>query len=438
MKDKKTLAFILITLTLIVGVLVILKLQPWETKAQEPTNDNEIEIIDNVKPSNGKKLSCYDAINTLLEKDGFKYIEGTRWGRGEKNFFNFDLSKLEFQVGDFGSINAMPDDWYNTFYSTYINYTYSYGEKTLIHQQSIINGNIYNLKEDDYTMYPEELNNTEIFYYEIPIWMDYYASQFEKMGCSNIQDVEILKNTTSNYRVEDIVSVFDVKSTDGVVRTYNDVHVEGNVKDHPRYREIQSFDEFYELKDANGFESMYMLNIINSDTSKTFEKDTTSLQSNLLVGEFVKDVVYAFTPERNDAKMVETLGVYFLDIDNKNGNFKSIYRMPINGQYFELPENGADKDIRNFEIPFEATIVSFSKNQESGYEFTPFNVFDLDKVLDVYLTRIKIFNDSVVFSEDFVRNYTRPFAYDWQARMGLTKLFDEKYGLVDHSIQYMN
>lgn len=432
-KMKKIITILAIVSTLVVGVVIYTGINNDKLLDENASNDNET-----IQVENNKVLSCYDAINSLLEKDGFKYVSGTRWGRGEKNFFSFDLASREFRVAEYSALETVPDDWYENEYEKYVAYNYSYETKTLIHQQSIIHGNIYNQKEDDYTMYPDELNNTEILYYEIPGWMDYYISEFEKMGCSTTNDLDVLKNTASNYRGSNIISVFDVKSTDGVVRYYNDVHVEGNVKDHPRYREIQSFDEYLELKKAWGFESIYMLNIINTDTTKVFEKDSTPLQSNLLLGEFVKDVVYQFTPERNDERQVETIGVYFLDIDNPNGNFKSLYKAPTAGKYFEYPPDKFGKNLREFEMPFEATVVGFEKEDDVNYKFFPFSVFSVERVLEMYIADIKLFNEDVTFSEDFIRNYTRPYAYDWQKRMGLTKLFDEKYGLIDHDIQYVN
>ena len=94
--------------------------------------------------------------------------------------------------------------------------------------------------------------------------------------------------------------------------------------------------------------------------------------------------------------------------------------------------------FRSFGIPFQGTVVGAIKDQTTGYAYIPFSVHSLGTALDAYIQMINFINPKVSFSDDFIRNYTRPFAYEWQKQMGLTELFDEKYGFVDQSIKYVN
>lgn len=438
MKTKKIFIAVILVLALITSVFVFLNNQPGTIK-NDPvlTNDNGGGVVDNVKPSNGKKLSCYDAINTLLEKDGFTYLEGTKWGRGEKNFFIVDLEAKEFQMADPYRLEVLPETWYNTEYERYINMTYR-------HTTQSVDGFGY----DGTNSYVIFTNNTESImqptsaFQDFPDWMDYYINQFENYGCSivnefNIGKIEEYKTKTSKTTEQGIVSVFDLKSTDGVFRTFNDVHVKGDVKDHPRYKELNSFEEFLALKSEDGFEQFFLISIINHDSSKIYEKGFGNVQANA-IEEFVKDVAFQFTPERNDAKMVETLGIYFIDVDNPNGNFKNLYREPIKNSYYSSNPSETFNDLREFSIPFQGTVILANKDDTTGYAHIPVDIYSIVDSLKQYVKFINHINPSVVFSEDFIWNYTRPFAYEWQKQMGLTKLFDEKYGLVDHSIEYMN
>ena len=429
---KKIITILAIVFTLVVGVVIYAGFNGDKNLDENKSNDEETIHVENKKV-----LSCYEAINNLLEKDGFEYIDGTRWGRGEKNFFSFDVVEKKFHVGAYEFLNVMEDNWFDTEYNKFIGYTYSYDDKTLIHQQSIINGNIYNLKEDDYTMYPEELNNTENFYYEIPLWMEYYVDQFDKMGYSNVQNLDSLKSTTSNYRESNLVSVFDVKSNDGTIKYFGDVHQPGKVQDHPRYIELDSFEEFLALKSEESYEQFFSINIINQDKTKVFESDSDLLQASD-IEEFVKDVVFQFTPARNDKKAVETVGVYFINVDNPNGEFKRLYKEPFGGSPYNSDITDDWSDIRELSIPYEGTIVEANKDDTEGYRYYQLSITELEHCLRESLKNVVFFNPNAKFTDDFIRNYTRPFAYDWQMRMGLTELFDEKYGLIDHVIQYVN
>jgi len=133
-----------------------------------------------------------------------------------------------------------------------------------------------------------------------------------------------------------------------------------------------------------------------------------------------------------------TLGVYFINIDNPNRNFSSMYMAPTKGTFFSYPKADFSKDLRTLKMPFEATVFGANKVIESGYELELFSVGNIGNVLEEYIRQIKMVNPDVKFSSDFVHNYTRPFAADWQSRFGLTKLFDAKFGLFDHSIKYIN
>ncbi len=432
MNIKKILTILtLIVLALSAGALVYFNTKTDVVLNGDPvlTNTTNNEIKEPVKVNNGKKLSCYDFINTLLEKDGFTHLEGTKWSRGENNFFIFDLEKEEFQIADAYHTDVLPSEWYKNEYEKYVSFIYR-NETRVLDFMSFDGASVYVA----FSMDNKELNDTENGFYDFPIWMDYYLTQFETYGCSYNPE---FKTQLSTATVEDVISVFDVKSTDGVIRYFNDVHVEGDVKDHPRYIEVQSFEEFHKVKDEYGFEIMYMFNIISSNKGKVFETESDHLQASI-IEEFVKDVVYPNIPERNDAKQVETLGIYFIDIDNPNGNFKSLYKAPTKGVPFYYEPELVGKDLRKLSTPYEGTVIGANKNTSTTYDYTPFSVSDIQNVLDDYIRRINAVNASVSFSDDFIRNYTRPFAYEWQKQMGLTELFNKKYGFIDHSIVYLN
>lgn len=437
MKIKK----ILTTITLIVLALSAGALVYFNTKTDAvlnddpvPTNTDNDEIKEPVKVNNGKKLSCYDFVDTLLTKDGFKHLEGAKWSRGEKDFFILDLEKQEIQMADPYRLETLPEIWYKTEYEKYINTTYRHAIQS-VDAFGYDGTNSYVI----FTNETESITQADSAFREFPLWVDYYVSQFENYGCSVQEDfnIEALKTQKSTATAEDVVSVFDVKSTDGVIRYFNDVHVEGDVKDHPRYRELQSFDEFYDLKGESGFEQFFLISIINQNADKTYERGIGQVQASV-IEEFVKDVAYQFTPERNDAKGVETLGIYFIDVDNPNGNFKSLYKKPILGSGYSSIIGESISYLREFGIPFQGTVVGAIKDQTTGYAYIPFSVHSLGTALDAYIQMINFINPKVSFSDDFIRNYTRPFAYEWQKQMGLTELFDEKYGFVDQSIKYVN
>lgn len=438
MKTKKIFIAVILVLALITSVFVFLNNQPGTIK-NDPvlTNDNGSGVVDNEKPDNGKKLSCYDAINTLLEKDGFTYLEGTKWGRGEKNFFIVDLESKEFQLGDFFLLETLPEYWYKENFDRYISVVYKH--KTVSIDVRVYDGTkSYVASTND----KEGITQPESYYRDFPIWMDYYVNQFENYGCSiadefNVSKLEEYKTKTSKTTERGVISVFDLKSTDGIIRNYNDVHQEGSVKDNPRYKELNSFEDFLALKSETGFEVFFLINIINHDTNKIYEHGTGNIQATV-IEEFIKDVAYKFTPERNDAKMVETIGIYFIDVDNPNGNFKSLYQEPVKNAYYSSNPNETYTDLRELSIPFQGTIVHANKDDTTGYAYTPLSVHSVEHVFNEYIKSINLINPSVTFSEDFVWNYTRPFAYHWQKIMGLTKLFDAKYGQVNHSIEYMN
>lgn len=449
---KRLFIIIFILTSLIIGFLFVFNFYFVENIFNNSTgiinnetklvNHNEVGNVNIEKSNNRELISCYDAINSLLEKDGFTYLEGTKWSRGDNNFFIFDLVTREFHVAEYSATADMPEDWYEEFYNTYISYVYSYDTQNLVMSQNIIYGNIYNLKEDDYTFFPEELKNTDIFYHEIPIWMNYYVDQFENYGCSikgkfNEDILNAFKTRTSKVITGDIISVFDLKSEDNIIRYFNDVHVSGDVKDNPRYKELEDVDDFYELKKEEGTDFDVWVSILNSDNNKVFETDSRELQASV-IEEFIKDVAYKFIPEKNDKNFNQTIAIYFVDVDNTNGNFKYIYKKPVRGVPESDDPNVISFDFRELNMPYQGTIIGTRRDHTSLYSYVPYSDHSISNVLGEFIKAIVFVDSTIEFSDNFIRNYTRPFAYGWQKQMGLTKLFDEKYGFIDHSIKYIN
>lgn len=389
-----------------------------------------------------EKISAYDFVNNTLEADGFKYLGGTKWGRGISNTFIIDLGKQEFQIADYDRMNVIPENWYESEFDKYISLVYHYEENKAI-IMDFLDGGGSNVPESVYTLDASELSDVDGGYYELPIWMSFYTNQFKKYGCdiTDLTEAKLssYKTVFSKATESDVLSVFDLKSDDGVLRYYADVHVDGDIKDSSRYIEIQSMEELLALKSKTGFQVTYKINIINSDKTKAFSSDWSSLDA-LVVEEFVKDVVFPNTLSEADAneKKMNTIGVYFVDIDNPNGNFKSLYKTPVKKVIFDNTYAGFGDDLRTFNMPFETAVFGFEKDPTTNYAFIPYDVYFLTRVLDNYIDYIKVVNPTVKFSDGFTRSYSRPFAYDWQAQMGLTALFDAKYGMVNHSITYIN
>jgi len=393
--------------------------------------------------STSVKLSCFDYIDKQLAVDGFTFLGGTKWGRGEKNLFIVDLAKQEFEMANPALLNVLPDNWYSTEYDRYVYLVYKHSEGQVILMDLVKIGATAN--ESTYKVSAAEIAEPNNQYHEFPIWMNYYVSQFESHGCSisGLTEVKLgeYKTKMSKATDNDVVSVFDVKSTDGTISTFADVHTTGKVEDNPRYKEIQSMEDFIALKNASGFEAYYMINVINSSNSKVYDADATGLQASV-IKEFTKDVVYTQTLSTEVANETKkrTLGVYFINIDNPNGNFKSLYTAGVKGRGFNFVGPEIGKNIKDFSIPYAGTVLGMEKASDTGYSYSAFNVSDISVALEVYITFIKELNPDVKFSSDFIHNFTRPFDINFKARFGLTKLFDAKYGgsLVDHSIKYIN
>lgn len=436
-----------ITLILIMAIVATLSIvlvgnalpnRPTEVKTpiDNPVVDGDGDPVV-VQPEPTEKLSCYDAIDKMLVADGFHYLEGTKWGRGVNNLFVVDFSVMEFQIADFVNTQVVPENWYATQYDKYIDVLYSYNDGKVIVMDALRGG----VAEDVYTLTEEEVD-AKSDYYALKGWMQHYVSNSTKFGCpvEGLTEAKLneYKVKPSKSTAKDIVSVFDVKSTDGLLRTFADVHVKGDVKQSPRYHEIQSMEELMKLKEESGFEGYYLVNILNSDPKKVYDAGDC-IQANA-ISEFVKDVVFPNTLSRAeaDAQKVNTIGIYFIDVDNPNGNFKSMYVKPVKGVGFNYTGAVFGKDLRDFRMPYAGTVIGVEKNPATGYAFQPFNIHEIAYALQFYISYTEDCNPNVLFAEDFIYNYTRPFDYDWQRRFGLTDLFDQKYGFVDHSIQYVN
>ena len=437
MKKKKILisSIIVVVVIALIGVTVMFNNNKNKSIAGvgNAVKDNPTAVIP--VSSTSVKLSCFDFIDKQLVADGFTFLGGTKWGRGEKNLFIVDLAKQEFETADSNHLNVVPENWYSTEYDRYVDLVYKHEtSKVIIMDYVRVNST---LPESEITVSAAKIAEPDNQYHEFPIWMNYYVSQFEGHGCSitGLTEAKLgeYKTKTSKATMNDVVSVFDVKSTDGTISTFADVHTTGKVEDSPRYKEINSLDEFIALKDASGFEVFYMYNILNTNTSKTFEADRTGLVGNA-IKEFVKDVVYSKTLSTDVANETQkgTLGVYFINIDNQNKNFSSMYMAPTKGTFFSYPKADFSKDLRTLKMPFEGTVFGANKVIESGYEFELFSVGNIGNVLEEYIRQIKMVNPDVKFSSDFVYNYTRPFDINFQARFGLEKLFSEKFNLIDY------
>ncbi|MHC1734519.1 MAG: hypothetical protein AB9921_02470 [Erysipelotrichaceae bacterium] len=398
-------------------------------------NTNDDPVV--VSPEPAAKLSCYDAIDKMLVADGFHYLEGTKWGRGMNNLFIVDFATMEFQMADVINTHVVPENWYATEYDRYVNVVYKYNTNKITSMAQIHAG-----ASEEQASFDQGTLTTNNAYYLIKGWMDHYVEQSSKFGCpvEGLTEAKLneYKVKPSKATAKDIVSVFDVKSPDGVLRTFADVHIKGDVKQSPRYHEIQSMEELMKLKEESGFEGYYLVNILNSDPKKVYDAGDC-IQANA-IREFVKDVVFPNTLSRAeaDAQKVNTIGIYFIDVDNPNGNFKSMYVKPVKGVGFNYTGAEFGKDLRNFRMPYAGTVIGVEKNPATGYAFQPFNIHEIAYALQFYISYTEDCNPNVHFAEDFVYNYTRPFDEDWQFRFGLTELFDQKYGFINHDIQYVN
>ena len=388
------------------------------------------EVVENA-------LSCFDLIDKQLAADGFTYLQDAMWGRGINDSFVMDVVKQEFYTIDYLNPEMYPVEWYKSDFDKYVNWTYNFEDNTIWSSGYLNNGGT---KDSPNAVVPFDPKNVEGYFYEFPHWMAYYNDVTTKYGCS-LTDLTIeklvgeYKTTKSTASETDIISVFDRKSEDGVIRYFADVHVEGDVEDNPRYKELQSKEEYYALDNAENFETVYFVNVLYKDsTTKPLMVDQMNVQSDI-IKEFTKDVVFTNTTWIKDEPTNETLGVYFIYIDNPNGNFEYMSNVPkrTNGR--------VDYSLNKFEsirTPFDGFVMLVNKPQVKlgqVYELEPQSKIG---TLKFYLQIIKDTNPDFEYADDFLTNYTRPFNADWQKRMGLVEFFDAKYGFINKDIEYVS
>lgn len=402
-----------------------------------------LPIVDNHKNEGIKKetLTCFDFIDQMLMADGFTYLSGTQWGRGDNNFFIIDIAKKQFIIADAYRTSELPDDWYKTGIDRYAEliYRHDLGEASV---EAILRENPNpTMDRDYYTITAAELADPKGVYYELPLWMNRYIEETNKYGCSiaELTENQLLsdyKSKMSKAEVKDVISSFDVKSTDGVIRYFNDVYKIGSIKNDKRYKEINTLKDFEILESADGFEGFYMINILYDNPERfIFERDRSHLYAGILE-HFVKDVVYPNTasPDNIDKKM--TLGVYFMYVDSPSSLFDYIYSKPDTKSLFY--NGNISKDIRYFSMPFDGTVLSANKGMGTPYNIIPTSVGRLYNTLENYIVFINELNPDVQFSDDFLTYYTRPFNMQWQKLMGLESFFDEKYGLINREVKYLH
>lgn len=398
-------------------------------------------ISNNVEPNktgnevvnNEPKLTCFEFIDQQFQADGYTYLEEGKWGRGNNNSFIVDVLLKEFQMAQWYAMNMVPTDWYKDYESN-VYWIYNHQDKKIYNGFYLYSGG---KKTDEVAAILYDPSNVKGTLYDLPIWMDYYINQTNKYGCS-IEDLTVEK-LTGEYKTlkstatkSDVVSVFDRKSEDGVLRYFADVHIEGNIEDNPRYEELETKEEYYALDTAVNFEQYYLINVLyhNPENYLMFP-DLGGIESSVLK-EFVKDVVYPNSSWKGDNPKADSIGIYFIYVDNPNGEFEFMYQKPVDN-------NGSGYSLEKFDTihtPFEGFVMLVNKMQGKDgriYEEGPKNIY---YGLEAYLLRLKDFNPKFEYSEDFITNYSRPFNKEWQKMMGLTQFFDEKYGFVNHEIKY--
>jgi hypothetical protein len=378
------------------------------------------------EPSKGPKLTCYDFIDQSLQADGFTYLNGANWSRGPKNQFVFDLSKLWFSFLDYRNAHVVPENWHTEDYYRFVYQRYVHDKKELHFMPRSENTPNNNLGT---TARLSEPNN--MFYEFIP-WMNYYVDKFAQSGCSieDLSEETLLgsyKSTLSKATAEDVESVFDRKSTDGVIRYFADVHKLGNIEDHPRYREIKTLEEYDSLHMNNDWEQMYYFIVTYKDFSKRTYETTRYVQAGAL-NHFVKDVLYEYTVWNQEVKMTPTLGAYFIYVDNPNRQF----------EYFYKNSRGVDatRNLLTYKTPYESTLLHSNVDDINSKFITPLFNEDPWHQIRYFAEGILLVNPDLKFAPDFPTYYTRPFNPEWQKRLGLKEFFDEKYGYTVDNIKY--
>lgn len=428
MKKNKLLLGILIGLCMLVLTIVIL------VTINLFNGDAVLENKPDEVISNEPKLTCFELIDKQLTADGFTYLEEAKWGRGINNNFIVDLVVQEFQMSDYRNAETVPMDWYKD-YNSWVMWAYSHADKKLYNIAYVVSGGS---REDEVAEVPNDPKNVQSLIYEFPDWMDYYINQANKYGCSIegltaeklTGEFKTLKSTATQ---SDVISVFDRKSEDGVIRYFNDVHVEGNIEDNPRYKEVMTKEEYYALAYQLNQEQFNVINVIYRDWSnRVYYPDGNNIQASI-IKEFTKDVVFPYTTWVGDNPTNDTIGVYFIYVDNPNGEFEFIYKTPEhNGRtYVESIEK-----FETLKTPKEGIMFMVNKQQDKDGPIWSMSSTLMNTLIAYMRDYIKYVNPDFNYAEDFVTYYTRPFNPDWQRVMGLTELFDKKYGYVNHEIKY--
>lgn len=404
------------------------------------SNDN-LENVNSEVISNEPRLSCFDFIDKQLVADGFTYLQDAKWSRGPYNKFIVDLVSLEFIfIQDVDIENGINygrnvSDWHTEVGEWNDAFIYNHYDRKVWSSGLLTHGlsKLDSAAEVNYN--PQDVTSN---FYEFYFWMDYYINQSSKYGCSieNLTIEKLMNDYTtleSSATQSEVVSVFDRKSEDNVVRYFADVHIEGNIEDNPRYKELLNKEEYLKLDNAENYETVYFINVLYNDpTQYTFYLNHTGVQERV-IKEFTKDVVFTKTTWIEDDPTNETIGTYFIYVDNPNGEFEHLYIPPvINGARVDYSLN----NFNSIRTPFDGFVMLVNKSQvEEGqvYEIGPKNRYE---TLKFYLQIIKEVNQELEYSEDFVTNYTRPFNSIWQNQMGLTEHFDAKYGFINNDIKY--
>ena len=382
-------------------------------------------------------ISCFDLLDKQLTADGFTHLEGSMWGRGEKNRFLYDVVAQEFHVPFmFANFDELPADWYKNDFDRHVFLTYNFMDDETWSATYLKSGG-----SKDSPSATVEYDRTGIeghMSFEFRPWMEYYNGVMDSYGCS-LADLTVeeltgaYRTTLSSATEADIVSVFDRKSEDGVLRYFADAHVEGNIEDHPRYNELQTKEEYYALGPTIDFEEFYFINVMYRDpTTRPMLRDIRSMHSSI-IKEFTKDVVFPNTTWIGDEPRRRTFGVYFIYVDNPSGEFEYMYTPP------KVIDGAAQYSLEDFEsirTPFNGFImISNKSDMEAGvvYQIAP---MEKRETLEFYLGLIKDYNPNFEYADEFLTNYSRPFDKDWQTFMGLGELFDEKFGFVNRDVEY--
>ena len=379
-------------------------------------------------------LTCFELIDSQFVADGFAYLQDAKWGRGVQNNFIIDVVEQEFQMTNHLIAHTNDADWYKD-YEKWVDRIYSYEEDKIFSGAFYRNGAS---RDEEVYLYNYVSGDVQDHYYELKGWMEHYHSQFSNAGCS-IEGITLDKLTKdykeikSNATQKDIISVFDRKSIDGVLRYFADVHVEGDIEMNPRYKELESKDEYLALDSAVNFESVYFINVLYKDpTKQLFYEDLGTLQGSAVFRKFTKDVVFSQTSWIEENPTQETIGAYFIYIDNPNGNFAHFYK-PLERSGSKLLYSLSD--FNSIKTPFDGFIMLVNKSDVAKGKVYELNPKRKTSALDFYLELIKEYNRDFKYSEDFVIHYTRPFNLTWQKMMGLEAHFDAKYGLVEKGIK---